>query len=395
MDNGEFVSPWGELTGVRPTKLLTRRVLEGVSMEEAKRELAQRGVSEKRLALCEHATLAALDVMRGLEEKDVSMYLGIPFCPSRCSYCSFVTHSVKQAGKLMEPFIAMLLDEIDYAASLMRESKLKLNSFYMGGGTPTTLNARQLETVFSRLRSGFDFGSVKEFTVEAGRPDTVDGEKFAVIKEAGADRVSINPQTFGEEVLRAIGREHSVEQVYTAFRQARDAGFGTINMDLIAGLPADTVEGFIHSLKCAIELGAENITVHTLAIKRGSRMNLEKMGIPDAEPVARMLDAAADMLTEKGYRPYYLYRQKRTAGGLENVGWSLPGHESIYNICIMEELCGILSLGGGGVTKMVNAKTGFITRAYNPKYPYEYNVEKEKIFRGKEEFFKFYEEIFR
>ncbi len=387
-------SPWGELTGVRPTKLFTKRLLEGASWEQVCAELAARGVSERCLALCRSAAGEAIRVKDSLDRKDVCLYVGIPFCPSRCSYCSFVTHSVKQAGKLIGPFLQMLCRETEYAGELMAGSGLRLRSVYMGGGTPTTLSALQLEEVLGWIRDAFRMEDVGEFTVEAGRPDTVDSEKFDVMRRAGVDRVSINPQSFSPRVLEAIGREHTPEQVYEAFEAAKAAGFRSVNMDLIAGLPEDTFEGFTDSVKRARDLGAQNITVHTLAVKRGSRMNLEKAAIPEGEPVARMLESAADILTGAGYRPYYLYRQKRTAGGLENVGWSLPGYESIYNICIMEEFCGILSLGGGGVTKMVDPDTGYITRVTNPKYPYEYNVQEEKVLRGKREFFSFYADLF-
>lgn len=382
-------NPWGDLRGVRPVKVFSRLLREGMTEEQAKSAMASFGVSSERAELCAEAAAASGEVLRTLLPGDICLYIGIPFCPSRCSYCSFVTHSVQKAGKLVSPFIDVLKKEIVFAGALMRESGLRLRAVYMGGGTPTTLTAAQLHDVFSCLSSNFDLGTVDEFTVEAGRPDTVDKEKLRVMKDAGANRVSINPQTFVPEVLCNIGRSHTVEDVYEKYALARDEGLA-VNMDLIAGLPGDTESGFARSLGCAADLGAVNITVHNLAIKRGSRLNLEKAPLPDAAAVGRMLDGAASALTGGGYRPYYLYRQKRTAGGFENVGWSKPGHESIYNICIMEELCGILSLGGGGVTKMVDRETGYIVRTCNPKYPYEYNVGEEKILDGKLEFFRFY-----
>ena len=391
--NGANSSAWGVLTGVRPAKIFTRMVREGLDFAHAAEEMAQMGVTKERIWLCECAARESLKAESQLAKEDVCLYIGIPFCPSRCSYCSFVTHSVKKASKLVEPFLDMLKEEIEYAGSLLKESGMRIKSVYVGGGTPTTLNASQMERMFTWLNSSFDLSACCEFTVEAGRPDTIDADKLRVIHAAGADRVSINPQSFNAEVLEAIGREHSVSAVYEAYEMAKNEGFKVINMDLIAGLPADSAKGFEHSLTEAIKLGAENITVHTLAIKRGSQLNLEKCPVPDGEEVGVMLDTAAAMLSKAEYEPYYLYRQKRTAGSFENVGWAKSGTESFYNICIMEELCGILSLGGGGVTKMVNAETGFILRSNNPKYPYEYNVSKEKIFKAKEDFFAFYKEI--
>ncbi|MBR6812194.1 MAG: coproporphyrinogen dehydrogenase HemZ [Oscillospiraceae bacterium] len=386
-------SAWGVLTGVRPAKIFTRMVREGLDFSAAAAEMASMGVSKERIWLCECAARESLKAEKRLEKQDICLYIGIPFCPSRCSYCSFVTHSVKKASKLVEPFLDMLKDEIAYAGELLKQSGMRIRSVYVGGGTPTTLNASQLERMFGWMADAFDLGFCDEFTVEAGRPDTIDADKLRVVHSAGADRVSINPQTFIPEVLQAIGREHSVKAVYEAFDLARSEGFKVINMDLIAGLPADSANGFEHSLTEAIGLGAENITVHTLAIKRGSQLNLEKSPVPDGSQVGIMLDTAAAMLSKAEYEPYYLYRQKRTAGSFENVGWAKSGTESFYNICIMEELCGILSLGGGGVTKMVNSETGFILRSNNPKYPYEYNVSKDKIFKAKEDFFAFYKEI--
>ncbi len=380
---------WGDLRGVRPVKVFSRLLGEGMTEEQAKSAMASFGVSAERVELCAAAAAASRNVLRTLRDEDVCLYIGIPFCPSRCSYCSFVTHSVQKAGKLIGPFVEVLKREIIFAGTHMRDSGLRLRAVYMGGGTPTTLSAAQLQDVFSCLSSSFDLGEVDEFTVEAGRPDTVDTDKLRAIKAAGVNRISINPQTFMPEVLRNIGRAHSVEDVCEKYALARSEGF-IVNMDLIAGLPGDTEIGFARSLGRAIELGAQNITVHNLAIKRGSLLNLEKTPLPAAAAVWRMLEGARAVLAGSGYHPYYLYRQKRTAGGFENVGWSKPGNEGIYNICIMEELCGILSLGGGGVTKMVDRKTGYIVRSFNPKYPYEYNVGLEKIMNGKLDFFRFY-----
>jgi len=281
-------------------------------------------------------------------------------------------------------------------AAVAKRLRLRIISVYIGGGTPTTLSAPQLTDLIGRLRAAFSLSDGVEFTVEAGRPDTITAEKLAALREGGVTRISINPQSMDDRVLEAIGRKHSAEDVRRACRLARDAGSGAVNMDLIAGLPADSAKGFQRTLDEVIGYRPENITVHTLALKKGSRILLEGTALPSAEEVGRMLDFAAAGLRQAGYRPYYLYRQKFMSGGFENVGWALPGTENLYNILIMEELCTILAMGGGGSTKLVAAETGKIERIFNAKYPLEYLENEEKRTASKEHIAEFYEaEILR
>ncbi len=366
--------PWGALTGVRPAKLASRLLGETEEDRDRAAEAMERiySLSTDRARLCVDAGLVSRRMSRELEDRDGVLYLGIPFCPSRCAYCSFVSHSVEKSLALVEPYVDALCRELEGTAELVRESGLRLRAFYMGGGTPTTLSAAQLDRVLGRLRERFDWSACGEWTVEAGRPDTLDREKLAVLAKHGTDRISINPQTMEDRVLAAIGRKHSAAEIEACFHLAREVFPGQINMDLIAGLPEDTEAGFARSLDRVLALDPENITVHSLTRKRGADLNNRDGVYPDGAEVSRMLDRARAQLTASGYRPYYLYRQKYSAGGLENIGWAKPGTECLYNVCMMEELCHVLSLGAGGVTKRLWRSTGAIRRAVNKKYPKEY-----------------------
>ena len=325
-----------------------------------------------------------------LEPNDISLYVGIPFCPTRCAYCSFVAQSVEKSFSLVEPYLEALFDEITAAGQLVRELGLNVKSFYMGGGTPTTLTADQMDRLLTKLEQNFDFGNLAELTIEAGRPDTIDEEKLRVLRAHNTTRVSINPQTMEDNVLAAIGRRHTADDIRRAMEQVRAANFPHVNMDLIAGLPEDTPEGFARSLDEVISMGADNITVHTLSLKKGSRIMLEGSRIPGADEVAQMLDYADPTLRKHGFAPYYLYRQKYMSGSFENVGWTKPGGTGLYNIYIMEELHSILSLGAGGSTKMVGG--GQIRRAFNAKYPREYIDRPEKRRANLMDFARFYAE---
>jgi len=365
-------APWGAMTGIRPVKIPVRLIREGRTPGEAERILREEYFAwPEKAALAIETAEASIRAQNSLERNDISLYVGIPFCPTRCSYCSFVSSSVQKSLHLIEPYLEALFKEIEATAKLVRELGLRIVSVYIGGGTPTTLTAPRLEALIDKLRQEFDFSSLREFTVEAGRADTIDEEKLRAIKEGGAGRISINPQTMDDDVLRAAGRSHTAEQVEKAFEIARRVGFDVINADLIAGLPTDTPQGFERSLVRLLNLKPENVTVHTLALKKGSKLT-ERGFLPSEEDVTEMLETSQRLLREAGYRPYYLYRQKFTAGNFENLGWCLPGKESLYNICIMEELHTIVSLGGGAVTKLVAPKCGRIERIFNAKYPYEY-----------------------
>ena len=383
--------PWGALAGVRPTKITTKFLMEGGSLRAAGTMLKQiYYVTPTRRQLCLEASQATVQAAKLLGPRDISLYVGIPFCPTRCAYCSFVAQSVEKSFALVEPYLAALFDEIEQAGAMVRSLGLHIKSFYMGGGTPTTLTADQMDRLLSKLEQNFDFGNLAELTIEAGRPDTIDEEKLRVLRAHNTTRVSINPQTMEDNVLAAIGRRHTADDIRRAMEQVRAAGFPHVNMDLIAGLPEDTPEGFARSLDEVISMGADNITVHTLSLKKGSRIMLEGSRIPGADEVAQMLDYADPTLRKHGFAPYYLYRQKYMSGSFENVGWTKPGGTGLYNIYIMEELHSILSLGAGGSTKMVGG--GQIRRAFNAKYPREYIDRPEKRRANLMDFARFYAE---
>ena len=325
--------PWGKMTGVRPVRLVHDKRAAGWTEEEIDDFFLKRfDCSPEKYGMAKAiADLQEPILKAGSAPKTYSLYIGIPFCPSRCSYCSFVSCNLDRDRKLVQPYVDCLCKEIEAIRDEADKAGLKLCSIYIGGGTPTSLSAAQLRQLMGTVRECFDLSAIVEYTVEAGRPDCTDAEKLAVIKEYGATRISINPQTFSDEVLANIGRRHSAQDILDCYAEARAAGHDDINMDLIAGLPGDTVEGFEKSLRQAIALDPENITVHTLTLKRASRIVIEDQKENDYADVAAMLERC-HLLAEAGYRPYYLYRQKNTLQNLENVGWCKPGHEGYYNI---------------------------------------------------------------
>ena len=300
--------------------------------------------------------------------------------------CSFVSRSIGKRTELIDPYLEALLKEIEVTGRLLAESGRKVRTIYIGGGTPTTLSAPQMAKLLDTIRESFDLSRCIEFTVEGGRPDTLDAEKLRTIYDHGADRMSINPQTMEDHVLRACGRPHKAADVVRAYGEAVDAGFKAINMDLIAGLPEDTVEGFKRSLDAVAALNPANITVHTLALKKGADLFERRVNLPTAEEVTEMVAYANAKLRELGYKPYYLYRQKYMSGSFENVGWSKDGLDCLYNIYMMEEVHTILSLGGGGMNK-VNLPGGKIERFHNPKFPEQYIDMLDSVLSQKEEMF--------
>ena len=383
--------PWGMLTGVRPDKPATWALAEGRAPEDVRAMLEQAYfVTPDRAALAVETGAAALAVSRDLAPRDIAVYVGIPFCPTRCAYCSFVSQSVEKSFALVEPYVDALVAEIRAGGEMVRRAGLRVRAFYMGGGTPTTLTAGQMDRVLSAWEASFDRDGCREITVEAGRPDTITADKLAVLQSHGVTRISVNPQTMEDHVLRAIGRRHTAAAIDEAMELVGRYHFPHVNMDLIAGLPADSPEGFCRSLDRCLDYGTDNVTVHTLALKKGSRILLEGLPVPGPEDVAAMLDYAAPALRGRGYAPYYLYRQKYMSGSFENIGWSHPGAQCLYNIEIMSELCSILSFGAGGSTKMVVPGTNRIQRAFNPKYPKEYIERPEKCLANQAEFAAFY-----
>ena len=385
---------WGALTGIRPGKLAARLLEQGKTPAQVSRILGDTYyVSPSRRRLAVETAQAGLRAKADLRPEDISLYIGIPFCPTRCAYCSFVSQSVEKSLGLMDPYLEVLCREITDAAQMVRETGLRIKSFYMGGGTPTTLTAEQMDRVLTAFETSFDRTACEEITVEAGRPDTITAEKLAVLRTHGVTRVSVNPQTFEENVLRAIGRCHTAADIDRAMELVARCGFPHVNMDLIAGLPEDTAEGFRRSLDRCLTYGPDDITVHTLALKKGSRILTEGLRIPGAETVAEMLDYASPTLRTAGYRPYYLYRQKYMSGSFENIGWCRSGGECWYNVDIMSELCSILSFGAAGSTKMVVPGTNQIQRAFNVKYPTEYIQRPEKWQANQTAFAAFYEAL--
>ena len=386
--------PWGMLTGVRPDKPVTWALADGKTPDEARAMLEEDYfVTPERAALALETGAAALTAARRLEPRDIDAYVGIPFCPTRCAYCSFVSQSVERSFALVPPYVDALIEEIRSGGRMVREQGLRVRAFYMGGGTPTTLTAEQMDRVLTAFEESFDLVDCGEITVEAGRPDTITAEKLAVLKSHGVTRVSVNPQTMEDHVLRAIGRCHTAGDIERAMELVAGCGFSHVNMDLIAGLPEDTPEGFRRSLDACLEFGTDNVTVHTLALKKGSRILLEGLSIPGPEAVGEMLDYAAPVLRSAGYAPYYLYRQKYMSGSFENIGWCRPGGECWYNIDIMSELCSILSFGAGGSTKMVEPGTNHIERVFNLKYPKEYTERPEKGLANQAAFAAFYRKL--
>ena len=394
LQSGVAKPAWGALTGVRPGKLLAGLIEGGLSEAEAARRFSKEyDVSDARVRLCLATTRETLKAEASLSAEDVCLYVGIPFCPTRCAYCSFVSQSVEKSMKLVAPFCEALEKEIAATAAEVKKLGLTPVSLYMGGGTPTTLSARQLDRLCTVLAEAFDLSSLREYTVEAGRPDTITEEKLRVLRAHGVDRVSVNPQTMSDRVLELIGRKHTAQDIVTALQKVRAVGGFDVNMDLIAGLPGDSAEGFRDTLDRVLALDAENVTVHTLSLKKGSRITLDQTPIPEAGEVAAMLDYGAQRLTEAGYAPYYLYRQKFMSGGFENVGWAKDGRINLYNIVIMEELRSILAMGGGGSTKLIRPDGGRNIRLMAPKYPLEYIENIEKTCADKTRIAEFYQNM--
>ena len=382
---------WGTLTGIRPVKLALSMMDGGLSSEEVRRKFREeRLVSEEKLDLLLSTAEHERDIRALSKPESVSMYISIPFCPSRCSYCSFTSHAIEKAAKLIPQYVDLLCEELRDTAVLMEELGLHLETVYMGGGTPTVLSPEQMDRVLSTARGSFNFSGVRELTVEAGRPDTITPEKLEVMKKNGVDRISINPQTMDDGVLELIGRKHTAKDVVDAFRMARSFGFDNINMDLISGLPGDDFDKFRRTIDSVLELDPENITLHTLTVKRSANLagDAQKML---SRTVDEMNEHAFRCFDEAGYYPYSLYRQKGTGEALENTGFCKPGKEGIYNVFIMDETHTILATGAGGVTKMKDPHGPKIERIFNFKFPYEYIDRFDLMNERKEQVKDFYE----
>ena len=378
---------WGALAGVRPTKISTRHMLEGGTAKSAEKLLKNTYfVTEKRQKLASDCSVSTVNAARKMDGNDISLYIGIPFCPTRCAYCSFVSRSIGKRTELLEPYLEALHREIVATGKLLANSPKRVRTIYIGGGTPTTLSSEQMARLLDAVRDNFDLSRCLEFTVEGGRPDTLDATKLRTIRAHGADRMSINPQSMVDSVLKKSGRPHQAADVIQAYHWAVDAGFEDINMDLIAGLPGDDFDGFRYSLDTVAALEPANITVHTLALKKGADLFERKVELPTAAEVTKMVDYSTETLRARSYKPYYLYRQKYMSGSFENVGWSRDGRDCLYNIYMMEEMHTILSLGGGGMNK-VNLPGGRLERFHNPKFPEQYIDMIDSVLEDKQKLF--------
>jgi len=372
------VQPWGILTGVRPTKLMHRKRRAGLSGERAKREIAlETLVTGPKLGLMERIVDRQLAALPDLYELggEVSIYIGIPYCPTKCAYCTFPAYAIQGRQGSVDSFLGGLHREMERIGEWLKDRGIRITTVYFGGGTPTSISAEEMDALYEHMHRVFpDMVSVREVTVEAGRPDTITEEKLDVLKKWKIGRISINPQSFKQETLRLIGRHHTVEETVEKYRLAREKGFDNINMDLIIGLPGETPDDFRRTLERTEELAPDSVTVHTLSFKRASEMthNRSRYAVATPEEAEEMMRRAAEWAEERGYAPYYLYRQKNILGNLENVGYARPGKESLYNILIMEEMQTIIGLGCGASSKLVDPATGAIQRLANPKEPLAY-----------------------
>ena len=370
-----FTPPWGIMTGVRPAKLVSEYLHAGRTPEEAAALLEREFfTSPEKAGLAVQVAQAEDRLITDAKRKECSLYIAIPFCPTRCAYCSFVSYTSPNLLKLIPDYLAALVQDIDHTCALIRRLGLRVATVYIGGGTPTILTAEQLDFLLSAIRKWIP--DVEEFTLEAGRPDTITREKLETAVKYGVDRISVNTQTLNEEVLARIGRKHTAAEFFEAYETARNAGIKAINIDLIAGLPSDTAESFTATMDAILPLQAENVTVHTFCVKKSADFKADGMFDRDGLEAMKSVQYSYTALCGSGYLPYYMYRQKNTVGNLENVGYARPGFEGLYNIYMMEEVHSIFSCGASAVTKFVSLpeKDGSvrIERIFQPKYPYEY-----------------------
>lgn len=383
----ERTLPWGSQTGIRPALLSKRRLNLGQTPEECIKSLMEEySISYEKAALATEVALNESEILKKHPRKGVSLYIGIPFCPTRCLYCSFVSLPLTKQKNTVAPYVEALCREVEYTGKTLRERGIPVDSIYIGGGTPTSLNEEQLKTLLESVKKSFDFSSLYEFTIEAGRADTITKEKLETIYSLNTPnlRISINPQTLNDSVLKAIGRNHTAGDFTLTYNMAREVGFKNINCDVIAGLPSETAEMFINSLNYLCELAPANITVHTMCIKRAASLKNAEFTSATPEDVTKMVSLGSEILRNYGYLPYYMYRQKDTLGGLENTGFAKPGFEGIYNIFMMEDISTVIGLGAGAVSKIIDYDTGRIDRVYNFKDPWEYAKNFDEILKRKE-----------
>ena len=374
------IPPWGILTGVRPAKVAAALIQSGNGIIRSKKILRDEYfLNHQKAALAVSVASNELKLLKKVPKNTCSLYVSIPFCPSRCAYCSFVSYTNKKLLSLVDDYLEAVISELDDTFDTIRRIGYDISSIYIGGGTPTTLSEVQLGRLLAKINENVDTSSLLEFTLEAGRPDTITAEKMKIAVQNGVTRVSVNPQTLNDDILREIGRRHTVEDFYRAFSIARESGVKDINVDLIAGLPGDDFKNFSETVDKIIELRPTNITVHTFCVKKASdalRNNSNVYSLTGGD-AAKCVSYSQLKSKFAGYRPYYMYRQKNTVGNLENVGFALEGHEGYYNIFMMEETQPIFAVGAGAVTKLMDTRQGsgdrmLIKRLFRPKYPYEY-----------------------
>jgi len=364
---------WGILTGVRPSKIALKQLFDGKTKAEARAELSRELlVSSKKASLVTDVAAIEKKIIKKVPERSCSVYISIPFCPTRCSYCSFVSVSSKKLLTLLDDYLSKLVIEIYECFDMIKRLGLTVSTVYIGGGTPTTLDERQIKILLDAVISCVDVDLLEEFTVEAGRPDTVNDDKMKILRASGVTRVSINTQTLNNDILNAIGRRHTAEQYFNAFDASKKAGIKFINTDLIAGLPGESYESFSDTVDRIITLRPDNITVHTLCIKSAADFAQNAKIMKTGSDTEKCVDYARDASKKAGYVPYYMYRQKNTVDNLENVGYTLPGAEGLYNIYMMEEIHSVFAVGASAVTKLVSRDGEHIERIFEYKYPYEY-----------------------
>ncbi len=370
-----FTPPWGFLTGLRPVKRARFYLTRGYD-EETVRQMFIRDycVSEQKAALSVETASLETKMLEGYKYGTVGLYVSIPFCPTRCEYCSFISYATKRLNSMIPDYLVRLHSEIVLTSQFIKEMGFTVGAVYIGGGTPTVLDDNQLSGLLHTITTNFDLSHCREFTCESGRPDTITPSKIKIMRSYGVDRISVNPQTIHADVLARMGRLHSPEMFYAAAEEALTAGFKCVNSDLIAGLPGDSFDGFCESLHKVKEMGFGNITVHTLSVKNAASIRFDESNVydPEGTRARRCVEYANRYLKDGGMRPYYLYRQKNTVGNAENTGYAYPGLENLYNVLMMEEVSTVFACGAGSITKLVNEPMNDILRIAFPKYPYEY-----------------------
>jgi len=392
--NKQNLTPWGNLVGIRPVKRVVKMMDDGLSVDEIQSILKQDyQVSDEKIKLAIQIAKNECHVMANIPKNAVSLYIDIPFCPSKCVYCSFASMPVSEMKHFIEPYLNALYLELEKVQKIIEDLNLEVVSIYIGGGTPTSILSIELDNLLYKIRNTFDLSNIKEFTVEAGRPDTITESKLSVMQKYGVDRISINPQSMNDKTLARIGRKHTVEQIYSAYALAKQYNFKSINMDVIAGLPKESVAEFKHTIDAVTALSPENITVHTMSIKRAAKLNQERdfAELPENNDVTEMVRYAHSKLSTEGYEPYYLYRQKNILGDLENTGFCKGETYGIYNICMMEEIRSVLSAGVGAVTKLV--LNNRIERIFNVKDVREYLKRAEEMRERKNYIYEFYQQM--